>query len=193
MKTLPLILLWALFAGAVSASPPADAGSASAAPGTPDATEQRVAAFSLADQFEQVHHFRFPRPKPILLTVADRKGAAQVETWVRPVKERFGEVVEQVGIADVSKTPAFLQERVRRGFRKQYVRPVLLDWQGTQSRTLGCERGEVNVLMLDREGRVRFRATGGATASGLEQLHAEIRRILERAPAPAPAQPVSPH
>lgn len=138
----------------------------------------RIQGFSLADQYERMHHLTFPGPKPTLLTVADRKGSAQVSAWVQPVREWFGDRVSFVGLADVSKVPGVLRGRVRKSFREQLSHPVMLDWQGIHCRALACERDRVNVLLLSTRGEVLLRLSGPANPSDLGRVRQAIETAL---------------
>lgn len=137
-----------------------------------------VPVIELSDQFEVPHTLRFPHTNVVVLTLADHKGSKQVEGWVRPLKERFPQQLTLAGVADVSKVPAWLRGRVRAGFREQMPYPVMLDWKGTVCRHFAYERGDVNVLLLDRSGALRLRLTGPATAEALARLTQAIEGLL---------------
>jgi hypothetical protein len=187
-------LVLAATLGATGVAGGAAGNSVAAEPPPAGAAQSRVASFSLTDQFERVHQLNFPREKVTVLTIADRKGSAQVEGWVRPLAERFGDSILQAGIADVSKVPGLLRGRMRGAFREQFSRPVMLDWQGTHCRALGCERGVVNVLLVAPGGEILFRTAGGADAAGLERLKREIEKALAEArtaAAPAAGEPAA--
>ena len=152
----------------------------------------RLEAFTLSDQFERAHAIAFPRERPLLLTVADRKGAAQVPGWVTPMRERFGARLDQAGVADVSKVPGLLRGRVRAGFREEYAHPVLLDWQGTLCRAVKAERGQVTVLLVSSTGEIVFRAGGAVAPDALERLSRAVEETLAAPPSPAPPAPAKP-
>ena len=158
-----------------------------AAPGPPP----RLETFTLSDQFERTHAVAFPRERPLLLTVADRKGAAQVHGWVAPMQERFGTRLDQAGVADVSKVPGFLRGRVRAEFREEYAHPVLLDWQGTVCRGVKAERGQVTVLLVSRTGEIVFRAGGAVAPDALERLSRAVEETLAAPSKPEPPAPSS--
>jgi hypothetical protein len=141
-----------------------------------------VPVIELSDQFEVPHTLRFPHTNVVVLTLADQKGSKQVEGWVRPLQERFPQRLTLAGVADVSKVPAWLRGRVRAGFREQMPYPVLLDWKGTVCRRLSYERGQVNVLLLDRNGALRLRLAGAATPDALTRLTQAIEQLLPAAP-----------
>lgn len=192
-RPVPGLVLAALL-GTTGVPSSATGGEIAAKPPPAGTARARVAGFSLADQFGRVHQFSFPREKVTVLTLADRKGSAQVEGWVRPLAERFGDSILQAGIADVSKVPGLLRGRVRGAFREQFPHPVMLDWQGTQSRALGCERDVVNVLLIAPGGEILFRTAGAASAAGLERLKREIEQALAEtrtAAAPAAGEPAA--
>lgn len=173
----------------------AGAAESDSAASLPLASPPRLESFTLSDQFERAHTVAFPRERPLLLTVADRKGAAQVNGWVGPVRERLRARLDQVGVAEVSQVPGFLRGRVRAGFRKEYEHPILLDWQGTLCRVVLAERGQATVLLVSRSGEVVFRATGAVTPEALERLCRAVEKLLAAPPSsgsPAPTPPPSP-
>jgi hypothetical protein len=181
-RVTPKLLCWCaalLLGGALSAQ------NEPAAPEPPP----RLEAFTLSDQFERAHSIAFPRERPLLLTVADRKGATQVHGWVAPMRERFGARLDQTGVADVSKVPGFLRSRVRAGFREEYTHPVLLDWQGRVCRAVKAERGQATVLLVTRTGEIVFRAGGAVAPDVLERLS---RAVEETLAAPSKTEPAAP-
>src|SRR3954469_2894852 len=89
-----------------------------------------VAPFELTDQYGASHAISFPRTNLILLTVADQKGAADVNSWILPLKERYSSRIEIMGIADVHKVPPFLRGMVQGRFKKAWTYPIMLDWSG---------------------------------------------------------------
>jgi hypothetical protein len=76
----------------------------------------RLATITLRDQHDAEHKLIFPQPRVSVLTVADRKGSEQIESWVRPLKERYGEKLLVEGVADVSTVPKLLRAMVRSRF-----------------------------------------------------------------------------
>jgi len=163
----------ALAAGLLAAVvPPKVAGARAAAP------DARAVDFELRDQFGKALAYRFPKERVSVLTFGDRKGSAQIEGWVRPIYERYGERVDLHGVAVLTSVPSLFQGYARRQFRKQVKYPVLLDFKGDVARGYGYEKDGANVFVIDRDGRIVLKMTGAATADGLNRVYAEVERLL---------------
>src|SRR5690349_7879299 len=92
--------------------------------------------FTLRDQHDHERKIDLPQPRVFVLTVADRKGSEQIEPWVRPLKERYGEPLLVQGIADMSAVPKLLRPTVRKQFKKDFTPSVMLDWEGQMTAKL---------------------------------------------------------
>src|ERR1700683_1192160 len=88
------------------------------ASGAPTNSVPVLASFELRDQYDNPHNISFPATNVTLMTVADRKGSEQIDGWIAPVKERYGERIAIEGIADVSTVPRLLRSMVRKQFKK---------------------------------------------------------------------------
>jgi hypothetical protein len=135
------------------------------------------ARIALRDQFDAPLTLAFPTTNIIFLTIADKAGSEQIAGWVAPVKERFDTRVEICGIADVSAVPRLLRGLVRRKFQKAQSHPVMLDWTGDEVKAFGCVSDQVNVFVLDGQGRILKRATGPVN----ETTRREVLEVLDQA------------
>lgn len=151
------------------------AGGRGAAPST-NAAPARIPSFTLDDQHGRTHEYRFPKTNLSLVAVADRKGSAQIEGWVRPVKARYGVKLDIDGVADVSAVPGPLRGVVTRRFKQELAYPVMLDWTGAVCERFAYVRGQVGVVLLDRQGRVLARWEGAATDAALRALYEAVDR-----------------
>ena len=152
------------------------------------ADEPRVLrSFELPDQFGQRHAVTFPRERPVLLLVGDRKGSEEVDGWIEPLKSRWGQVADIVGVADVDGVPRLFRGRLADSIRKSRPKPVMLDFDGTITKALACRGKTANVFVLDRTGRVLASVTGVAGEPGFGMLRDALERV--RLPQPAPASP----
>ena len=136
------------------------------------------AAISLRDQFDALQELSFPTTNVFLFTIADKKGSEQIAGWVAPVKERFHERVEICGIADVSAVPRMLRGLVRKKFRQAQTHSVMLDWTGETVKEFGCVSDQVNVFVVDGEGRILKRAVGPASEAKLRDLFSVLDQTL---------------
>lgn len=142
-------------------------------------------AFSLRDQFDTAHDFKFPRTKPAVLAVADKKGSDDIESWAQPLAERFGERIDIPGLADVSAVPRLLRGTVQSRFKKAIAHPVMLDWDGKVAGGFHYTKGQANVYLIAADGRVLHHLVGRASADKLAELGSRIEALLNEAP---PAQ-----
>ncbi len=157
----------------------------SAVAGDTEASVVRIESFQLTDQFGTAHHVDFPRSRPLLLLVGDRKGSDEIDPWIEPLKKRWSGVSDILGIADVDGIPRFFRSRVTEAIRKSRTKPLLLDFEGRVTRHLPCEKRTANLFAIDREGRVMAHVSGpySAGTNGVAKLE-----VLERALAP-PSSP----
>jgi hypothetical protein len=139
----------------------------------------RCAGISLTDQFDQPHTLKFPAAKPILLTVADKKGSEGIAAWAHPLAARFGEQIEIAGIADVSAVPKPLRSFVRGKFKKAIRYPIMLDWEGDVCARFAYARGKPNVFLIARDGRILLHISGEAGEARQKELTDAIEAELK--------------
>jgi hypothetical protein len=138
--------------------------------------ETNVAArIELKDQYDKTHVVAFPRETVSVLTIADRSGSAQLEGWVKPIREKFGQRVEIFGLADVAGVPRPIRPMVVTHFKDKVAYPVMLDWDGKTVARYGYARKEALLLVINRKGEIRHRVTGAADAAKLEAVFTSLR------------------
>lgn len=135
-------------------------------------------AFTLRDQFDTQHEFKFPRAKPAVLVVADKKGSEEIKGWAQPLAERFGDQIDLPGLADVSAVPRSLRGMVQSKFRKAMTQPVMLDWEGKISGSFKYTKGQANVYLIGPDGRVLHHLAGRADEGKLADLGELIAAML---------------
>lgn len=144
------------------------------APARPD----RVPSFALPDQFNDEHAVTFPRSKPTVLVLADRRGSEQLDGWLKPLGERHAETVHIDGVADVRGVPGLMRWGVRQIFRRGSKTPILLDWEDTVCGPLAYEGGVANLIVIDRDGAIVHRVHGEATAAALATVNEVLETLL---------------
>jgi len=149
-----------------------------------NARPNQCAEFSLSDQFDQRHTFKFPRLKPIVLAVADKRGADEIESWTHPLAERFGDRIDLPGLADVSAVPRPLRGFVQGKFKKAIKHPVMLDWDGKVASGFHYTKGQANVYLIAPDGRVLHHLAGPADAAKLRDVGERIDALLSPAASP---------
>ena len=124
------------------------------------ADTNHLAAFVLQDQFGTNHTVSFPRARPLILLLGDRRGSEEVDAWIAPLKQRWDGVADLLGIADVSAAPRFLRNRIREALRKQRPHPLMLDFDGSVTDPLHCLPKTANLLVVAPDGRIVARESG---------------------------------
>lgn len=133
--------------------------------------ESNVAAkIVLEDQFGQTHSISFPQEKPCVLMIADRDGERQLDGWTGPIAEKCGERVDIYGLAALTHAPRAIRALIRDSFRKNQARPVLLDWDGKVAADYAYAGKQALVLVINRQGVIRHRATGAADDAKLKAI-----------------------
>ncbi len=142
-------------------------------------TTAKAADFELKDQYNKQSRYSFPRSKITVLTFGDRKGAGQIEGWVRPLWEKYQDQIDQQGIAVLSAVPRIARGMVRMIFKTQIKYPVLLDWKGDVSKAYGFSQGAANLYVIDQSGNVIFKTVGPADENRLDEVIRQIDQLLQ--------------
>jgi hypothetical protein len=150
------------------------------ASGAPTNSVPELASFELRDQYDNPHTISFPATNVTLMTVADRKGSEQINGWIAPVKERYGERIAIEGIADVSTVPRLLRSMVQKQFKKDRAYPVMLDWDGPVAHSFNYQKDEANFFVIDRQGRITGCFSGATNEVALKALFASIDLAISK-------------
>ncbi len=136
------------------------------------------AKIELRDQFNAPQDLSFPTTNITILTIADRKGSEEVDAWIAALKPLYCGRVDFRGLANVESVPRLLQAHVRRKFQEKHKYPVMLDWSGAACQRFGLVPGLVNILVIDRAGEIRARATGRPSPATLTGVQAALDAAL---------------
>lgn len=162
--------------GAVEAAQTEAKSQPSATPAT-DAGPSRLVSFELSDQFGQLHRVEFPRARPILLLVGDRKGSEQVDAWVPWLKQQFGGKADILGLADVGGIPRIFRDRLANSIRQKRTNPVMLDFESAVTPRLGCQRQTANLFLVDAQGLIHAHLSGTTNAANVANLRAAVDKL----------------
>lgn len=149
------------------------------------------ASVELRDQFDSPRKLNFPAPKVTLLAIADKKGSREATTWMTALKSRYAGRVDIRGLANVGGVPGLLRERIRRKFREVQQHPVMMDWSGKVCARFGYQPGAANILVIDRNGRIRGRFEGAPSEPAIAAACRVLDAALAGARAPAPTNDAS--
>ena len=143
--------------------------------------------FSLRDQHGGERGFDFPMERAAVLLIADRKGSGQLDAWVRPLYDRYGDAIRIEGVAHLEGVPRLLRGVVTRIFRDRMKYPVMLDWSGEVSTKLESRPDVANVLIVEPDGGIPLRLSGAATEELLVRCYRALDGLLEStSPSEAP-------
>jgi hypothetical protein len=126
------------------------------------------------DQFGSSRAIQFPAAKPIVLTIADKDGADEVDLWVAALKPKVADRAAFEGIADVTKVPGPLRGMIRKRFAKRYSHGMILDWTGESLARFKPTPARANIYLLSRDGEELARYSGKPTREGIEALLARV-------------------
>lgn len=135
--------------------------------------------FSLKDQFGKVHEYKFPREKVSILAFADKDGSEQLEAWIRPLYEKYGEKVDIHGVAELSAVPSIARGIVRVMIKKKSKQSVMLDWKGEVSKQYSYQKDKANIFLIDADGNIVAKEVGASDAKKLEEFYKEIDKLLK--------------
>ena len=120
----------------------------------------RLTSFQLPDQYGTNHSFSFPRNRPLILLVGDRRGSEEIDPWIEPLKKRWTQTADIAGLADVQGAPRFLRGRITDAIRKSRTKPLLLDFEGKVTETLALKKKTANIFVVSPDGAVLAHVAG---------------------------------
>lgn len=146
---------------------------------------QQAPAFTLEDQFREVHTLSFPRARPCVILFADREGSKQIERWLASLYQRYKNALDVCEAALLDRVPDTLRPTVRFFFKQKADHPILMDWDGAVARKFSCRPKEANVFVVDRNGAIVYTVHGEADPSRLSEVCQAADQLLEPASAAA--------
>ncbi len=132
--------------------------------------------FSLHDQYDLLYDLQQDRGKVLVLLASDGEGAKHNRQWVDAIKERYQDRIPIIGIADTRKVPFFMKGTVKDRFKKSPAH-ILLDWDGIVFTSYGLAPNISNIVLIDKQGIVRWLHAGEATQEACGALFREIDKL----------------
>jgi peroxiredoxin len=144
--------------------------------------------FTLRDQYDKALQLSDLRGSLVVLVDADRTGNQFNGAWVKPLRTRYNtpqlQQIRIVQIAHLSSVPGFLHNYVKGKFISKDSAhpngPVLLDWEGIVAKAYGFHDEVSNIYLIDRDGILRFTASGKGTTTDLDPLIQLLDKIIAR-------------
>lgn len=140
--------------------------------------DNKAKEFSLKDQFGKVHDYKFPREKISILAFADKDGSEQLEAWIRPLYEKYGDKIDIHGVAELSAVPSIARGIVRVMIKKKSKHSVMLDWKGEVSKNYSYEKDKANIVLIDAKGNIVAREVGATDAKKLDEFYKKVDKLL---------------
>lgn len=139
------------------------------------AKKTELQTFELPDQFGDNHRYEFPRKRPLIILIGDRKGSEEVDAWIAPLKKHFASSADITGIADMRGVPRFLRDRITAAIKKNRPVPVMLDYDGIVTDRLPCVRKVANVFVVGPQGDLVGTVSGAFDDQRIEALQKVMR------------------
>jgi predicted transcriptional regulator len=139
----------------------------------------KAPGFSLRDQYDRPYDLRQGGGRTIVLLASDGEGAKHNRQWVDAIKGRYQDRIAIIGIADTRGVPFLFKGRVKSEFKKTPA-SVLLDWNGVVFTSYGLAPNVSNIVLIDKDGMVRYMYSGEATPQACENLFREIDNVERR-------------
>jgi peroxiredoxin len=136
----------------------------------------RAPEFTLQDQYDKTVALRQFEDRIVVLIASDKEGSVQNPQWKKAISEKYGDNIVILGIADVRSVPFFLKGKIRNDFKKDEGN-ILLDWKGEVFTAYGLAKGVSNIILIDKNGSIRFRYAGSAAPDAVQRLFQEIDRL----------------
>ena len=149
-------------------------GPLSAAP-----ARESLPRIDLPDQFGRPQVVAFPAERVTVISVADRHGRESAAAWtdvLRPYRKQLN----LYRIADARGTPGLLKNRIRKRLQNEYKEPLLIDWTGATSATIGGTPGTVTFIIADPGGRILHRSSGPPTPETVTAFIKALEAALDR-------------
>ncbi|MFN3480224.1 MAG: YtfJ family protein [Thermodesulfovibrionales bacterium] len=129
--------------------------------------------FSLKDQYDRTFNLREFEGQVVVLIASDKEGSAQNHLWGRKIRERYGNKIIIIGMADLRSVPFFLKNKIKEDFKKD-DNSILLDWSGKVFDAYELAKKVSNIIVIDKKGYVRFTYSGSATKEAVNCLFEAI-------------------
>ncbi|HSA78361.1 MAG TPA: YtfJ family protein [Nitrospirota bacterium] len=137
-----------------------------------DLLNKKAPEFTLQDQYDRTVALHGLEGRIVVLLANDREGSARNSAWQKAIIEKYGDSITFLGLADVSSAPFFLKGKIKNDFKKN--ESILLDWKGEVFAAYGLAKKVSNIIVIDKQGYIRYVNAGAATPAAIASLFAAI-------------------
>jgi cytochrome oxidase Cu insertion factor (SCO1/SenC/PrrC family) len=149
--------------------------------------------FDIEETSGTIRNLRDLRGQVVILWYEDRDHtdtnyALKLELHEFIVDNHLEDDITTYGVANVHGIDGVIRDLARsaiRGMAQRYGIQILLDWNGALMQApFSCADGDANFMLIDRQGRIRYRHTGEMMGSHRTEMYRVLRRLLHEAAAP---------
>lgn len=133
--------------------------------------------FSLHDQNDMLFTLRLLEGQIIILIASNMDALNHNRQWGKAIREQYRETVYILGVADTRGIPSIMENMVRKFFKDEEI-SILLDWKGHIFDTCGLSAGVSNIVLIDRNGFIRYIHAGEASKKAIESLFHEVNVLM---------------
>jgi hypothetical protein len=143
--------------------------------------------FDIEETSGVTRNLRDVRGRVVVLWYEDREHtdtnyALKLELHQYIVDNHLEDEMTTYGIANVHGIDGMIRDMARSAIRtmaSRYGIQILLDWDGVLQRApFDCADGDANFVLVDRQGRIRYRHTGEMMGSNRTEMYRVLRRLI---------------
>lgn len=117
--------------------------------------------------------------RPLLVLWGDRKGSEYMLAWSRALSDSTASSgPDRLDVAHGRGAPFFVKGKIKKRFRRDDDRAVLMDWDGCFQEAYACAPDSGTVLLFGADGVLRRRwtvgAVGDSTLAAIRQAAGEV-------------------
>lgn len=144
-------------------------------------TELEMApTFTLEDQHKESHTLRFPRKRPLVLSIADPGGAKDAPVWTDTIKKKYGDRIAFWSMANLQFIPAAARGAARLGIKASSPDIVLCDWEGKVAASFKAEKGKAHIIVISHTGEILRHASGKAEEAKVKAVFETLDAAIEK-------------
>ncbi len=122
--------------------------------------------------------------KLLVLVIGDQTTRKNGNAWAKEFDKLYKDKkeIEILMIADLRGLPFFVTESmVKWGTKRENLPvPILLDWKGKISEKYKTKKGESNIFVVDKEGKIRHYLFGEYSPKKLKELQSKLKEGIEQ-------------